>query len=80
MNEGLWLKTVISKVLYKLLGTLCQFSQTKALGKMLLLPLYERLKSHQGFTFKGRPVLLWYWQSGWIGADIGQLGVVGLIT
>ena len=80
MKEGLWLKTVNSKVLNKLLGTLCHFSQTSPLGKMLLLPLYERLKTHQGFTLKGRPVILWYWQCGWIRADIGQLGVVGLIT
>ena len=58
MNDGAWLGAVNTKILEKMLGTLCHFSQAWPLGKTLLWPLYMLMNPYRGFTAAGRPYIL----------------------
>ena len=47
-----------SKVLEKVVGTLCHFSQTWPTGKTLLWPLYVQLNKHRVYTKDGKPIIV----------------------
>ena len=58
MVKGGWLKSVNSKVLEKVVGTLCHFSQTWPTGKTLLWPLYVQLNEHRVYTKEGKQLIM----------------------
>ena len=58
MDAGAWLDEVNTKVLEKLVGTLCHYSAAWPLGKTLLWPLYNLMIPHRAYTAKGKPYMV----------------------
>ena len=57
MDAGAWLEEVNTKVLEKLVGTLCHYSKAWPLGKTLLWPLYKLMIPQRAYTAEGRPYI-----------------------